>query len=122
MINALNNEAFELKKLISRKPKEIPEEPSEFTGSTKERGIIDWSDKVVESLVARTTDHTGNTLEIFTHDENGSFGFYKNNYPRFQVLIQKLHSLEYFNKAVSIHFIESESFMWMIRVSELLSW
>jgi len=50
MINSINIEAFELVKLVSRKPKEEPKESIELAGSIKERGFNDWSDKVVGNM------------------------------------------------------------------------
>ena len=41
MIDSLNIEAFELVKLVSRKPKETPKERVELIGSIKERGFND---------------------------------------------------------------------------------
>jgi len=116
MTESLNTEAYELIKLVSHKPKEIVKERVELTGSTKERGFVDWSDKLVGAAVERTTDHIGNTIEIFLYDGNGSFGFNKSEYLKFNELIQKIHSIEQFNKLVSIGFIETESFNWIVDV------
>lgn len=116
MINSLNKEAFELVKLISHKPKEKPKERVELTGSTRERGFNDWSDKIVGDMVGRTTNHTDKTIEIFLSDENGSLGFEETEYLKFESLIQKLLSLDYLNRIVTFNFIETESFNWVIDV------
>jgi len=49
-------------------------------------------------------------------DENGSYGFNKEQYSRFNKLIQNLHSIEQLNQKVSSKFIEAESFNWVIEV------
>ncbi|MDP2058729.1 MAG: hypothetical protein Q8J97_03250, partial [Flavobacteriaceae bacterium] len=116
MIDELNKEAFELITLVVTKPKEIPQERTELVGSSKERGFNDWSDKVVGAMVERTTDHIGNTVEIFLVDEKGSYGFDKIQYTKFNKLIQNLHSTEQLNLKVSLKFIESESFNWVVEV------
>lgn len=116
MIEELNKEAFELINLVMSKPKEIPSERTELVGSTKERGFNDWSDKLVGAMVERATDHTGKTFEIYLVDEIGSYGFDKEQYSRFNKLIQNLHSTEYLNQKVSSKFIEAESFNWIIKV------
>lgn len=116
MIDELNKEAFELINLVISKPKEIPKEKTELVGSSKERGFNDWSDKLVGAMVERATDHAGKTVEIYLVDENGSFGFDKEQYSRFNKLIQNLHSIEQLNQKVSSKFIEAESFNWIIEV------
>jgi hypothetical protein len=116
MIDELNKEAFELITLVVTKPKEIPQERTELVGSSKERGFNDWSDKVVGAMVERTTDHIGNTVEIFLVDEKGSYGFDKIQYTKFNKLIQNLHSTEQLNLKVSLKFIQSESFNWVVEV------
>jgi len=116
MTDELNIEAFELIKLVTHKPKEVVRERVELTGSTKEKGFVDWSDKLVGAMVERTTDHAGNTVEIYLIDENGSYGFDKEQYVSFNKLIQHLHSLEQLNQKVSSKFIEAESFNWIIEV------
>lgn len=116
MIDELNKEAFELINLVVSKPKEIPKERTELVGSSKERGFNDWSDKLVGPMVERSTDHAGKTVEIYLIDENGSYGFDKEQYTRFSKLIQNLHSTEYLNQKVSSKFIEAESFNWVIEV------
>lgn len=116
MIDELNKEAFELINLVVFKPKEIPKQRTELVGSSKERGFNDWTDKLVGAIVERTTDHLGNTVEIYLVDENGSYGFDKEQYSKFNKLIQNLYSTEHLNKKVSLKFIESESFNWVIEV------
>jgi len=116
MVDELNKEAFELINLVVSKPKEIPKERTELVGSSKERGFNDWSDKLVGAMVERTTDHSGKTTEIYLIDENGSYGFDKEQYARFNQLIQNLHSTEQLNQKVSSKFIEAESFNWIIEV------
>jgi len=98
MVDELNKEAFELINLVVSKPKEIPKERTELVGSSKERGFNDWSDKVVGAMVERATDHAGKTTEIYLIDENGSYGFDKEKYARFNQLIQNLHSKSSFNR------------------------
>lgn len=116
MVDRLNKEAFELINLVVSKPKEIHKERTELVGSSKERGFDDWSDKLVGAMVERTTDHAGKTVEIYLVDENGSYGFDKDQYTRFNKLIQNLHSTEELNQKVSSKFIEAESFNWVIEV------
>jgi len=116
MIDDLNKEAFELINLVVSKPKEISKERTELVGSLKERGFNDWSDKLVGAMVERTTDHAGKTVEIYLVDENGSYGFDKEQYSRFNKLIQNLHSIEQLNRKVSSKYIEAESFNWIIEV------
>jgi len=116
MIDELNKEAFELINLVISKPKEVPKEPTEFVGSSKERGFNDWSDKLVGAMVERGTDHAGKTIEIYLVDENGSYGFNRIQYVRFNKLIQNLHSTEQLNQKISLKFIEAESFNWVIEV------
>lgn len=116
MIDELNKEAFELINLVVSKPKEIPKERTELVGSSKEKGFNDWSDKLVGAMVERATDHAGRTVEIYLVDENGSYGFNKEQYSRFNKLIQNLHSTEQLNQKVSSKFIEAESFNWVIEV------
>jgi hypothetical protein len=116
MVDELNKEAFELINLVVSKPKEIPKERTELVGSSKERGFNDWSDKLVGAMVERTTNHSGKTTEIYLIDENGSYGFDKEQYARFNQLIQNLHSTEQLNQKVSSKFIEAECFNWIIVV------
>jgi hypothetical protein len=116
MIDGLNKEAFELINLVVSKPKEMPKERTELVGSSKERGFNDWSDKIVGAMVERVADHAGKTVEIYLVDENGSYGFNKEQYSRFNKLIQNLHSTEQLNQKVSSKFIEAESFNWAIEV------
>ena len=116
MIDSINIEAFELVKLVSKKPKEEPKERVELTGSTRERGFNDWSDKIVGNMVGRTTNHIDKTVEIFLSDENGSLGFNETEYLKFESLIKKLLSLDYLNKIVTFNFIETEAFNWVIDV------
>lgn len=101
MIDELNKEAFELINLVITKPKEISQERTELVGSQKEMGFDDWPDKVVGAMVERTTDHIGNTVEIFLVDEKGYYGFDKKQYARFNKLIQNLYSTEQLNQKVS---------------------
>ena len=116
MSDELNKVAFELINLVVSKPKEISTKCNELVGSSKERGFNDWSDKLVGAMVERTTDHAGNTVEIYLIDENGSYGFDKEQYVSFNKLIQNLHSTEQLNQKVSTKFIEAESFNWIIEV------
>ena len=69
MIDSLNIESFEIIKLITHKPKMISKEFEELTGSTKEKGFVDWSDKIIGAVVERATDHIGSTIEIFLCDK-----------------------------------------------------
>jgi hypothetical protein len=116
MIDSLNIEAFELVSLVSKKPKEPLKERVELTGSTKERGFNDWSDKIVGNSVGRTTNHIDKTIEIFLSDENGSLGFEGTKYSKFESLIRKFLSLDYLNEIVTFNFIETEAFNWVIDV------
>lgn len=116
MIDELNKEAFELINLVVSKPKEIPKVRTRLVGSSKERGFNDWSNKGVGAMVERTTDHAGKTVEIYLVDENCSYGFDKEQYSKFNKLIQNLHSTEQLNQKVSSKFIEAESFNWVIEV------
>jgi hypothetical protein len=116
MVDELNKEAFELINLVFSKPKDIPEERTELVGSSKERGSNDWSDKLVGAMVEKATDNAGKTTEIYLIDENGSYGFDKEQYARFNQLIQNLHSTKQLNQKVSLKFIEAESFNWIIGV------
>ncbi len=116
MIDELNKEAFELINLVVFKPKEIPKERTELIGSLKERGFNDWSDKLVGAMIEIATDDTGNTVEIYLVEDNGSYGFDKEQYVSFSKLIYNLYSLEQLNQKVSLKFIEAKSFDWIIEV------
>lgn len=116
MIDDLNKEAFELISLVVSRPNEIPKVRTEFVGSSKEREFNDFSDKLVGPMVEKTTDHTGKTIEIYWIEESERFGFEGELYIRFNKLIQKLHSTNQLNEKVSLNYIESESFNWIIEV------
>ncbi|ADQ80028.1 hypothetical protein Palpr_1889 [Paludibacter propionicigenes WB4] len=116
MIEKLNIEAFELIDLVTYKPNEIPMERPELSGSIKERGFVDLSDKLVGYGIERTTDHIGNTISIFIHKENGSYGFNEFDFHKFGTLVENLNSLESFNKKASLSFIEAETLKWVINV------
>lgn len=116
MIDQLNREAFELVNLVVFKPKEISKNPSKLEGSSKEKGFVDLTDKLVGPMIERTEDYRGNTIEIFKNEVNGSLGFEKATYLRFKILIHNLFSIEHLNQKVSIKFIEEESLNWIIEV------
>lgn len=116
LIEKLNIKAFELIDLVIFKPNEISMEPTELSGSMKERGFIDWSDKVVGHSIERSTDHTGNTVSISIYEENGSYGFNESEFHKFGILVENLYSLENINRKASLNFIESETLKWLINV------
>lgn len=116
MIEKLNIEAFELIDLVTYKPKEILMERPELSGSIKERGFVDWSDKIVGHGIERTTDHIGNTISIFIYEENGSYGFDESDFHKFGVLVENLYSLDNIKNKASIRFVESETLKWVINV------
>ena len=115
-IEEINKEAFELINIVENISINIPKKPSELTGSSKERGFDDWSDKVVESIIERATDHLGNTTEIYLNDEGKQIGFGAVNYVRFRNLINSIYEIKLFRDFVSYGFIELESFNWIIQV------
>lgn len=118
MIDSINSKAYQLIGLLSTKPKEKIDSSAEPMGSSKERGVIDWSGKLVKVEAIRTTDYSGNTLDIFYPTENGRIGLDESTYPRFRELLNEILSIEKFGKVLSVAFVESESFKWMIGVHQ----
>lgn len=116
MVETLNNEAYQLIKLVSYEPKEIQNQNEVLKGSTKERGYIDWSDKIVNISIEKVTNNLGNNIAIYSSYENGNIGFNELEYPKFKSLVEKIYSIENFNKFISLDFIEIEIFNWIINV------
>ena len=118
IIEKLNIEAFELIKLVIEKPNSIPPKVVELVGSSKEKGFVDISDKIIGPSTERTTDHGGNTTSIFLINESGRFGFDETNFFNFKKLVKKLYSIKNLNQKLSLNFIETTSFQWIINVYE----
>ncbi len=91
-------------------------EQTELSGSIKERGFVDLSDKIVGNTIERTTDQIGNTVSIFIEEENSFYGFNDSDFHKFGVLVKSFYSLENIKKKTSLNFIESETLKWLINV------
>jgi hypothetical protein len=115
-IKSIDEESFELVKLLTLKPREKTSENTELIGSIKERKTTNLTDKIVGGMVGRSTNHLGETTDIFLYKENEIIGFNENDYLKFKSLVQKIQLLEKFQKIVSFNFIESESFDWLIKI------
>jgi len=116
MMDYLNKEAFELVNFVISKPIQIQRQPTERVGSKKEKTVVNLTDLIVGGMIARTTDYSGKTIEIFLEYEKIKYGFNKENYLRFKKLFVQLYESEYFNNKVSIKFVETELFKWIINV------
>lgn len=116
MIEEINKEAFELIELVTSKPKHKTKPRENQQGSMKERGFHDLSEKLVDGGIVRTTDHSDNTVAIFSMSKNGIFGFDEDSYPRYKSLVEKISSLEEFKDKVAASFIESKAFNWVLDI------
>lgn len=114
MIEKLNIEAKEILKLLTVETIVIPKAKPKLTGTNKEKGYIDWSDKIIGDYVERSTDHIGNTTSIFKSDKKQKIGFTESDYPKFKSFIEKLYSIGNINRVTTFDFIQTHSFDWIV--------
>lgn len=114
----INQTAFQLVSLITvvkNEPKSNKPKP-ELVGSAKERGFLDWSDKLVGNGIERSINHADEPTTIFISADNEKYGFNEENYILFKSLIENIVSTEYFQNKVSFEFIERNTFVWVIDI------
>lgn len=114
-VDKINNRALNLISGFYRRKEKTNKTPT-ISGSAKERGIVDWSDKFVSGDVIRKVQNDkGYTIDIQYQDNNEVIGLVEDFYIKFTELLKELFLHEPFKSKASFEFIETKSFEWLIR-------
>lgn len=117
-LDEINIKAFELVSLIEIVPIEISNQASQLIGSAKEKGFIDWSDKIIDFGIEKTLNQADEPSTINIVKNNNRIGFNKENYPSFISLVKAIKNNDFFNSKASLSFIEKETLYWLIKIVE----
>lgn len=114
----INKKAYELIPLVDKIEIVQNNQRNELVGSAKERGFVDWSDKVIGGGIERSLNPADEPSSIFYTTSKHRIGFSEKNFPAFIELVQDLQRLQKFVKKASLEFIEKNTFEWILKIYE----
>ena len=115
-IDEINIKAFELVSLVEIVSIEVSNQKSQLVGSAKEKGFVDWSDKIINDGIEKTLNQADETTTIHIVKNQNRIGFNKENYPSFLSLVTAIKNNDFFKAKSSLSFIEKETLYWLIEI------
>ncbi len=112
----INKKAYDLISLVESIEIVRNNERSELVGSAKERGFVDWSNKVVGDGIERSLNPSDEPSSIFLTTSSHRIGFNEKHFPVFIELVRNIHKLQKLYKTASLEFIEKKTFEWIIKI------
>lgn len=92
----------------------IKNQPQILTGSIKERGFVDWSNKIIGFGLLKEFDLNGLTTAIYKQTEKGFIGFEELTFVKFYELVKQTQSSQFYNNLISVDELLKLIFDWLI--------